>query len=191
MKLVCPACGATASAESWLNDAVCREAVVTIAHLPQPLSQVLFGYFSLFRPGKRALSWKKALRLAKEINTLTTPGHVQVQGKVARPCPPTIWAQAMEQMQERRNSLSLPMPNHNYLRQVAWELADRADCERESTGHQHEAHGRASSHRGVDPLEKVKREWDQKNKGKIPVELPDFVIKGMEDATNKSGIRKN
>lgn len=128
MKLICPGCGSVASAETWLNDALCRETLLAVVKLPSPLPQATLGYLSLFRPGKQALTWKKAKRLVTEITALVATDHVQVQGKVARPCSPRIWSQAMEQMNEQRNGLSLPMPSHIYLRKVAWDLADREDA---------------------------------------------------------------
>ncbi|MBL4901080.1 hypothetical protein JYT85_01430 [Desulfocapsa sp. AH-315-G09] len=179
MKLICPGCGSVASAEIWLNDALCRETMAAIVSLPHPLPGSTIGYVSLFRPGKRALTWKKAKRLVNELAVLVTTGHIQVQGKVARPCPPGIWALAMEQMVERRDSLRLPMPNHNYLKQIVWELADREDAGQEKTIRQQESQGQRPTQRGVDPLEKARQEWDKNNAGKAVPGLPDFVIKGM------------
>jgi hypothetical protein len=133
MKLICPACGAIASAEAWSNDGTCREALALIAGLPSPLPKAVLAYISLFRPGKTGLTWKKALRLSQEINALTACGYVSAPGKVDRPCPARIWAQAMEQMVEKRGALSLPLKNHNYLRQVAWQLADQEDAKAEQS----------------------------------------------------------
>ncbi|MDR3631737.1 MAG: hypothetical protein P4L42_15555 [Desulfocapsaceae bacterium] len=128
MKLTCPACGAIASAETWINDALCRETLALIAGLPVPLPKAILSYVALFRPQKTGLSWKKALRLVEEIKVLVKKGHVNVQGKVDRNCPPRLWAQAMDRMVERRVGLALPLKNHNYLRQVAWQLADQEDA---------------------------------------------------------------
>jgi hypothetical protein len=180
MKLICPGCGSVASAETWLNDTLCRETMAVVVKLPAPMPQVTLGYMGLFRPGKRALTWKKAKRLADEIAALVAAGHIQVQGKVSRPCPPRIWAMAMEQMMERRESLRLPMPNHNYLRQIAWELADREDAGQESTTRKLEAQGQSPGPRGVDPLEKARREWDEKHGNTDGEKLPDFQMKGIE-----------
>lgn len=135
MKLVCPACGAIASAEIWLNDALCRDAFAAVAGLPAPLPKTVLGYLGLFRPSQTGLTWKKSLRLATEISALTACGYVSVQGRVDRPCPPRVWAQAMEQMVERRQALSLPLKNHNYLRQVAWQIADQEDAQNEKSSH--------------------------------------------------------
>ncbi len=138
MKLRCPACGAVASADAWENDAIARELMQDFLSLPAPVSKVLLGYLSLFRPDKRALSWRKALRLTRELSSLVTAGHVQVQGKVARPCPDRIWAAGMEQMIERRASLSLPLRNHNYLRKIVWGMADAEDARNEARVRQSE-----------------------------------------------------
>ncbi len=124
MKLICPACGATASFETWVNDSDCRQMMAELVRLPAPLPSAAIGYIALFRSSSRALGWKKALRLVGEIRELTAAGSVKVQGMPPRSCPPHIWAQAMEVMCGQRERLKLPMPNHNYLRKVAYDLAE-------------------------------------------------------------------
>ena len=146
MKLVCPACGAIVSAEAWLNDELSRKALAAIAVLPDPLPKSVLGYFSLFRASS-SLGWKKVVRLVGEIRELTGRGYVNVQGKVDRPCPPRIWSQAMDQMVERRIGLSLPLKNHNYLRQVAWQLADQEDSQAEKSRNAAPAPRRQSNER--------------------------------------------
>ncbi len=165
MKLVCPSCGATASVEAMINDATAREAVLAVAELPSPLHLSTLRYMSLFRPGKSALSWKKVLRLTKEINNLCCTGYVSVQGEVDRNCPPRIWAVAMDTMKEQQTGIKRPLKNHNYLRQVAHGLADAADKTQESeVRHAECAHNRPpnNNERGIDPLDRVRQEWDAK-----------------------------
>lgn len=190
MKLVCPGCGAIASAESWMNDADCRETLLVITKLPSPLPKTTLGYLSLFRPGTRALSWKKALRIVQEIDALTTKGFVSLQGRVDRNCSATIWSRAMEQMIEQRAGLSLPMPNHNYLRKVAYDLADQADYKGEKKQHatastrtRTPVPDRSVADPRLDPMEKARREWDEKHGA--PSALLDLnslsgIIKGMD-----------
>lgn len=141
MKLICPGCGLTASAEAWLNDAEARGLLLAVAKLPSPLPVAVLPYLGLFRPEARALNWKKAARLVSLLSQMVFAGHVQVQGKPARPCPPAIWAEAMSQMSERRERISRPLPNHNYLRQVAWQLADEADASGERARNEAERSG--------------------------------------------------
>ena len=140
MNLTCPSCGAVHSAEAWENDIKARQALQATCSLPAELSKVLLPYLSLFRPDKRALSWSKSLKLINELQALVAQGHIQVKGKPARPCPPYLWAQGMEQM-SMRTDLSRPMPNHNYLRQIVWQLADQADARGEQITRQAETDG--------------------------------------------------
>lgn len=132
MKLVCPSCGMTASAEAWLNDADARVVMVAVVKLPHPLPQAVLPYLGLFRPDSQALRWQRAGKIVAELARMIASGHVQVQGRVARPCPPRIWAAGMDQMVERRDAIRRPLPNHNYLRQVAWQIADEQDAQGES-----------------------------------------------------------
>lgn len=141
MILTCPSCGATASACAWENDIAAREAMQAIIDLPTPVAKVCLGYLSLFRPNKRALTWKKAKTLILELSALIAPGHIQVQGKPARHCPPQVWAMAMAQMVDRAASLQRPLKNHNYLRQIVWQLADQADAKQEQQLRQAEQTG--------------------------------------------------
>lgn len=141
MKLVCPGCGATASFEAWDNDVAIRQTIAALAELPGDLPVATLRYLGLFRPAKRALSWKKALKLVREVLAVTTTSHIQIQGHVARPCAPRIWSQAMEDMVNRSDQLRRPMKNHNYLKQVAYDLADKEDAASEATGRSLEPQG--------------------------------------------------
>lgn len=152
MRLICPGCGMTASAEAWLNDAQCRDTIAAIVKLPSPLPAHVLSYLSLFRPESRALSWKKALRVVIELSALVNAGHIQTQGRVARPCPPGIWAAAIDEMVSRKDRLSRPLKNHNYLRQVAYDLADQADAATESRRNAAEQSGSYSQ--GAEPAER-------------------------------------
>lgn len=178
MKLVCPGCGATASLETWNNDAACRETIKAVAALPGDLSTATLHYLSLFRPTKRALTWKKALKLVQEIQHMSGLSHVQVQGQVARPCSPRIWVQAMEDMVSRSSQLSRPMKNHNYLKQVAYDLANKEDGQ-----HEAETHRRAVS--GEQPLTREDEKVEPLSQEEIDA-LPEFVresyLKRMQNA---------
>lgn len=117
-----------------------RETLQAMLALPAPVGKAILGYLGLFRPDKRALSWRKAKRIVDELAALIAPGHVQLQGKPSRPCPPMLWAMAMEQM-AARGDLQRPLPNHNYLRKVVWKLADQADSGREQAQRRAEVDG--------------------------------------------------
>jgi hypothetical protein len=79
----------------------------------------------------RALSWRKAWRLLEEIQELVGAAEIAWAQKAARPNSPEVWARAMEQMCVHPPS-RLPLRNHNYLRTIAYDLADEIDKTREA-----------------------------------------------------------
>ena len=133
MKLVCPSCGATASAEAWTNDAAVRYALEALVQLPAPVLLQALPYLGLFRKGKNALPWKRAQVLIRSLKELVAEGTVYVQGGETRPCSASIWGAAMEATIDARPK---GLKNHNYLRQVAWdksaELAAKMEGDREA-----------------------------------------------------------
>lgn len=131
MILTCPCCGATGSIEALVNDSEARAVVLAISQLPQAVAAAIPGYLGLFRPDKRALSWRKARGVVGSLADLVGLGYVQVKGKNDYSCSPQTWAAAMDDMVGRRDRLSRPLPNHNYLRQVAHDMAALADAGRE------------------------------------------------------------
>ena len=155
MKLRCPSCGATASADAYNNDARARELLALAVTFPQPVAKVLLNYLALFRPEKTALSWSRALTLARELHALVSAGAIQVDKKVARPCNPHQWAAGIEEMLARRDRLIIPMKNHNYLKEIVYEAANRADAKNEAAYHQAAQSGNLRSYqpKGPEPLD--------------------------------------
>ena len=84
--------------------------------------------------------------------------------------------------------LTLPMPNHNYLKTIAWDLADVADYQAEKKQTAIQTYSRPVADGGADlrrdPLEKARREYDEKvARGEIaPVTAIDVkaIVKGIE-----------
>lgn len=128
MRLVCPSCGATHSAEAWANDPEARLALARVSEMPHPVGVWALPYLALFRDAKnaRALQWRKTRRLAEELSALVASGWIQRERKPARQAPPTVWAQALERIVDRPPG-RLPLTSHGYLCTVAYDLADDAD----------------------------------------------------------------
>jgi len=82
------------------------------------------------------------VKLAGELRDLVAAGHVQWDTGVARPCPPRIWHDAIQTMLGRAG-LRLPLENHNYLRRIAYDLADRQDRAAETARNRAERDGSA------------------------------------------------
>lgn len=120
MRLVCPSCGAVASAEAWQNDALVRNFFGEAIQLPPPVQTRLMPYLGLFRQGTNALPWRRALALAKTLQSLTQAETVYWQGGETRPVTSELWGRAMEATIAGNPK---GLKNHNYLRHVAYEMA--------------------------------------------------------------------
>lgn len=129
MRLVCPACGAVASAEAWANDATAREFQDVAMKMPGPVQHLVLPYLGLFRSGKGGLSWSRALRILRDLRDLVEPGSVHWEGAETRPAPAHLWAQALDAVLARRPKA---LTNHNYLRHTAWEMAGGLAADAES-----------------------------------------------------------
>ena len=137
MKLICPSCGAVASAEAWISNADARQCMRLVTELPGPVARCALSYIALFRArvpdndkGFRGLAWSKALRLIGELKRLVDQTQIQWKGKPARRIDSSIWGAAMERMIERPPR-KLPIDSHGYLTSIAYEMADEMDRERE------------------------------------------------------------
>lgn len=186
MNGTCQTCGTVAPIEWFLAEAEHRQICAALIELPKDVQAVVFHYLGLFRPVTgRAIAAKKAGRLLVEIKSMVGTGYVQIDKKPARPCPPRIWAKAIEQMVERRDRLNLPMPNHNYLKSIAYELADVEDAKAERTRHipptrqpSMPNNEPADPHR--DPIERARRAWDAKHGASADLTGLQTIVKGMD-----------
>lgn len=130
MRLICPSCGAMHSLEGWANDVDAREALRIVAGLPRQVAGWALPYLSLFRPRARALSWKRARRLLEELKVLVEAAEISWDREVPRPNNAKAWAQAMERVVSH-TPRELPLRNHNYLRTIAYKIANELDAEAE------------------------------------------------------------
>lgn len=141
MRLVCPECGAVASATAWANDASVRQFLKIALELPWAISSRALPYIALFRPSvKRGLAWDKSLRLIGELTQMSRESHIQWDGRPARPIHAEIWGQALEQIIQRPPR-KLPLTSHGYLKSIAYDLADESDRRTETARNQAEASG--------------------------------------------------
>lgn len=109
MRLRCPACHAEASAQAWVEDDAARELMALLASLPAELGRPLVAYLGLWRPERRALSFDRALRLAREALELHTDAAVLAEAL----------AQTVEAITAKRDAGDArPLASHNYLRRV-------------------------------------------------------------------------
>jgi len=106
MILHCPGCHAQFSIELLTQDAAARELLGMRGTMPPSL----LSYLTLFRSEKRALSFDRALKLAKETLQLT-PDLGQLDAAMAS---------TVESIRAKREEggEAKPLKNHNYLKRV-------------------------------------------------------------------------
>ena len=125
MKLTCPSCGAQASADAWASDADARRALQLVATLDRDVARLALPYLSLFRPkAGRGLFWARVCRLLEQLKLLVETPEISWGPRPHLANSPAVWARAIEKLLAQPPS-DLPLKNHNYLRVVAYEIAER------------------------------------------------------------------
>lgn len=130
MKATCPHCGTYGPVESFLTDDDAKRAVVAVGKLPGELPRLVWAYLGLHRkPGAgRALTWERVGRIVAELAGLVAEAEIQWKGQRVVPNRPEFWAQGITAMLDRdaQGKLERPLDGHNYLRAVAYEIAEKA-----------------------------------------------------------------
>jgi hypothetical protein len=115
MKLRCPVCHSSNSLEAFVSDDAGRELLVTLAGTG-PLFAPLVHYLGCFRSPSRDLSYKRALKLTKEVLDLgADPAQL---GAALHETTEALYA-------KRQNGDDRPLKNHNYLLQVLESVSNR------------------------------------------------------------------
>lgn len=130
MRLVCPSCGATHSADG-IEDLDARAALLIAAELPAEIGATAIRYLGLFRPRERALSWGRARKLLDELLPMIQSGTIRRQGR-DWPAPPAAWRAAMQTMLDGRDNLELPMKSHGYLLSILAGDANKQEARAEA-----------------------------------------------------------
>jgi hypothetical protein len=142
MKLVCPTCHATHSAESWSSDADARMALLVAAELPGDLGVLIVRYLGLFRPAKRGLDWERARKLLEELADYIKTGNIKRRGREWQPSA-MAWRTALQTMLDKRDALDLPLKSHGYLLEILAGQADKAEASAERATEESRREGRA------------------------------------------------
>ncbi|MFN7001758.1 MAG: hypothetical protein ACK4ST_17300, partial [Elioraea tepidiphila] len=100
---------AEAALEAWAEDEAARELMALLSTLDATLGRALVAYLGLFRSGSRALSWERALRLAREALALDAD-PLRLGAALS---------QTVEQLRAKRDGGDIrPLSGHGYLKKV-------------------------------------------------------------------------
>ena len=154
MRLTCPCCGATLSLEALLNDTAARQAVATALSLPADLGPRLLRYLGLFRPAQRSLTWERAASLLNELHGLIEAGEIRRHGRSWR-VSPADWASALDEIQGRRPSLTLPLKSHGYLLEILAGLASQTEARHEQQREEDRRQPRPNTGSGMQSIQSL------------------------------------
>lgn len=122
-------------------DGDAKRLAVILGGMEPALARAVVAYLRFHKPEKTVLRLGKAAKLAEEIHALATAPEVR-RGGVGRPNRVAYWVAAIEQMQDARAKLRLPMSGHGYLTEVAFSVADSADAQAERQAEQEKRVGK-------------------------------------------------
>lgn len=130
MRIVCPCCQTDFPIEAGINDVDARVAVQRAFSLT-PIGKLLLAYVQLFKPPKRAMTWAKAVKILDQLIPMIQAGQIEHKGSIWA-APHVYWEQAIEQMIDGREKLTLPLSGHGYLFKIISGYADKSEGKRET-----------------------------------------------------------
>lgn len=122
---ICPCCHAMLSLDAMVSDDDARALLALVAEWPAVVGRAYVRYLGLFRHASRAVSWGKLRRLTTELASLVREEKVVRDGRTL-PAPHAIWAEAMDELVERRGrpAFRLPLTTHGYLLEIVMAKAE-------------------------------------------------------------------
>ncbi|MCB1909951.1 MAG: hypothetical protein KDH15_21530 [Rhodocyclaceae bacterium] len=125
--ITCPSCNAEMTLDVALGHQGGRDAVRALAEL-DPGNRLLpatVRYVALFSPPKQKQRLDRFAALVREVAELVRPAKLEYRGRLL-PAPRDYWVAAMDEMCVRRESLSLPLKSHGYLKTIVAGYAEKA-----------------------------------------------------------------
>lgn len=183
MKATCPHCGTYGPLEIFLTADDAKSVQLAVAALPGELPRLTWSYLGLWRkPGSsRVLTWERAGRIVAELADLVAEPEIQWKGGRLVPSRQEFWAQAIKLILDRdaQGKLDRPLEAHNYLRAVAYELAEKA-WHQGNVRREEEARRRPQ-----EPQPQQRRRDPERDEHIVP------LAEGLKDWRKKLGVAKD
>lgn len=131
--VTCPSCSATLSLDALLGHQGARDALLALANLHASnarLQMTALRYCGLFAPAKQVMRLDRIATLLEELGALFRAGRVEHRGR-SWPAPLDYWITGMEDMLAKRDTLTLPLKSHGYLKTIVANYGDRAEAQAE------------------------------------------------------------
>ena len=144
MRIICPCCQTDFPLEAGINDVNARAAVQRAFGLTS-LGKLLLAYVQLFKPAKRAMSMDKVVKILDQLIPMIQERKIEFNGRTW-PAPQPYWEQAIEQMIDGRDKLTLPLNGHGYLFKIISGYADKSEGKAEKQAEARKAGGTSQLH---------------------------------------------
>lgn len=130
MHVTCPSCYDSFPIAAGFIEPDGKRFGMLFAGMEPALGRAVLEYLVLFTPGKQKLRLSKAVKLVADLDAMVKSGTVCRDERVGvrRQASMAHWVAGIEQMLEKRSTLTLPLANHHYLRSVVFGIADQADA---------------------------------------------------------------
>lgn len=138
---VCPGCGLRADLDVFSAQADVNKALASALEFPAPLGGRVLAYLRLFSPPSKTLALGKATRLLTELAETVKAAQVRRHG-IDYAAPLALWEAALDAILASPPE-SLPLANHGYLFQIAWNLAEKAAARAERVAEERSRRGAA------------------------------------------------
>ena len=138
---VCPGCGLRADLDVFSAQADVNKALASALEFPAPLGGRVLAYLRLFSPPSKTLALGKATQLLTELAETVKAAQVRRHG-IDYAAPLALWEAALDAILASPPE-SLPLANHGYLFQIAWNLADKAATRAERVAEKRSQQGTA------------------------------------------------
>lgn len=133
MKLSCPRCGGMTHLDLMVMDGCARQVVALAAQMPAEISKRLMLYLSLHVSGSRGLPWDRAEKLMAELVEGIQAARV-TRNRHTWSAPLSYWSQALDEVLDHRERLTLPLKGNGYLLSIVGAIAEKSASREERGG---------------------------------------------------------
>lgn len=159
LKLTCPNCQYQTDFMSALQDTQQREFMRRlVSEVPTGQHVLLMRYLNMFKPLQYAMSFSAMNTRLEELLALIKSGRV-MRNRDTRAAPMEMWLASIETLVNNKpDSLGLPLKSHAYLRSMVWNEAESAAAAFETAQIEHKRTGahriaESDSPKEQDPVE--------------------------------------
>lgn len=163
---VCPDCGFKFPLALAVQDTRAREALVAALEMSPKLAGRIIDYLGLFSPSNRAMRMDALANRLDELSTAIGRAEVVRDGQTWA-APLDYWRDALDEMRGKRDTLRLPLKDHNYLFAMVANRAMGAAGKKEAQVEHQRQHYPKGERKGMQKVGKTLKTAEEKAQAKV------------------------